>query len=129
MYPGAEEVPNGIDDDYDALVDESAVPTRYYSDADGDGYGTDPAILSIAPPPGYISQSGDCDDTPGAGALTYPGAPERCDAKDNDCDGSFDENLPLVTFADDDQDGFGDEKVKVCNDLRQLRCKCDWLLR
>jgi len=40
-------------------------------DADGDGYGRGPDCLGP-----------DCDDGDPA---TFPGAPERCDAKDNDC--------------------------------------------
>src|SRR5262249_7433239 len=34
--------------------------------------------------------SGDCRD---ADALSFPGAPERCDGLDNDCDGASDEGL------------------------------------
>jgi hypothetical protein len=51
-------------------------------DADGDG---------VSP------SEGDCDD---GDASVYPGAPEACDGKDNDCDGS----VPLDE-ADDDYDG------------------------
>jgi hypothetical protein len=42
----------------------SCVPTTYYRDFDGDGYG-DPrtSTSSCALPPGYVANSGDCDDT------------------------------------------------------------------
>ena len=52
----------------------------------------------------------DCDDTD---EDTYPGAPESPDYKDNDCDGTIDEN---TTLSDDDGDGYA-EVNNDCNDL------------
>jgi hypothetical protein len=51
---------------------------------------------------GYETCEGDCDD---GDLLTFPGAPERPDGADNDCDAEVDED---TIFADDDSDGYGE---------------------
>ena len=62
---------------------------RYFRDADGDGFGdTDAARLLCSPIEGFVSNDGDCDDSD---ATVHPGAAERCDGKDNNCDGQVDE--------------------------------------
>ena len=61
---------------------------------------------------GYIGAQ-DCRDDD---ALSYPGADERCDGVDNDCDGRTDEEdaVDATTFyADLDGDGFGDPDSPV----------------
>ena len=65
-------------------------------DLDGDGYTSDV----------------DCDDLDGG---VRPGASERCDGVDNDCDGEIDEDVvdPTLGYADADGDGFGDEDVRM----------------
>ncbi len=62
-----------------------------YRDGDGDGYGRDNDFIfdNGGNNPGYVSQSGDCNDFDNK---IYPGAPELCDGKDNDCDGRVDES-------------------------------------
>jgi hypothetical protein len=58
-------------------------------DNDGDGY----------------NSTVDCNDNDNT---IYPGAPEICDSKDNDCDGQIDEGLATTTyFLDADLDGYG----------------------
>ena len=65
VFPDADEVCNGIDDDCDGVPDADEVGE---TDADGDGYRT---------------CEGDCDDDE---AASFPGNPEVCDGLDNDCD-------------------------------------------
>jgi hypothetical protein len=74
--------PAGKADDTDAQPETT--------DADGDGYSED---------------EGDCDDND---PEIHPGADERCDGIDNDCDGEFDEEVQGTWYADADADGFGD---------------------
>ncbi len=108
VNPGAVETCNGVDDDCDTFVDDN--PTdglRFYADTDGDGHG-DPYALAVSctEPDGYVADAADCDDTD---ALSYPGAPELCDLRDNDCDGTVDDNAtdPRTYYRDADSDGFG----------------------
>lgn len=70
----------------------------YYTDADGDGYGTGTAQLyCVNPGAGYSTTAGDCDDNNNA---IYPGATEVCNGIDDDCSGTVDDNLtPLAAPA------------------------------
>lgn len=107
-----------------------AIPTTWYYDADGDGYGDNantllsctqplPTVVKIDPscidlPPFivcptrniyWVATGGDCNDND---ASIHPGAIEICDGKDNDCDGQVDEGLPTKTwYHDTDGDGYG----------------------
>ena len=77
VYPSADEVCDGKDNDCDGIVPEDEV------DEDGDG---------------WMICEGDCDDTD---PDTYPGAVELCDLKDNNCNGLVDDN-----YTDADSDGY-----------------------
>jgi hypothetical protein len=110
VHPGAREFCNGVDDDCDGSVDDSAVDALdWYADTDGDGYG-DAAAASAAcdAPAGSVADASDCDD---GDADVSPGADEYCDGIDNDCDISVDEDSAVdasTWFADGDADGYGD---------------------
>jgi hypothetical protein len=104
VYPGATEACNGVDDDCDAQIDESAGPT-WYRDADADGHGTaSTTTRACTRPSGYVATADDCDDTV---ASTFPGATELCNGRDDDCDGPIDEGVTTTYYADADADGFG----------------------
>jgi len=109
VNPDADELCNDIDDDCDTSIDEDATDVvTYYADTDEDGYG-DPAVTEDAclAPDGYIADNTDCDD---GTATTFPGADETCNAIDDDCDITVDEDpIDLGTYyADTDEDGYGD---------------------
>lgn len=79
--------------------------TAYYTDNDGDGYGTGEPQYGCEPIEGLVDLDGDCDDT---NAAINPGAAEVCDNLDNDCNGQADDGLPTTTYYEDaDGDGYG----------------------
>ncbi len=79
----------------------------YGLDGDGDGFGTDPLCLFAPTETHHAETLGDCDDSD---ALVAPGAEERCNGRDDDCDDAVDESEAVdcvVFFADADGDGYG----------------------
>ncbi|MBM4355446.1 MAG: hypothetical protein FJ109_16940 [Deltaproteobacteria bacterium] len=113
-YPGADELCNGKDDDCDGMVDEG------YPDSDSDGLHN--CIDDDDDDDGF-ADPGDCKPQDPA---IFPGAPETCDGKDNDCDFDVDESYPDADAdgqadcvdSDLDGDGVGNDKdncLKVSN--------------
>ncbi|MDP2309062.1 MAG: putative metal-binding motif-containing protein [Pseudomonadota bacterium] len=115
VNPGATEACNDRDDDCDGTTDEPDATgvTTWYADADGDTFGDAlSSTVSCDAPTAYVADGADCDD---AVASTFPGAAERCDEVDQDCDGTTDEDAVDVEafYADADGDSYGDAGVSV----------------
>jgi len=90
INPDATEVCDGVDNDCDGTVDDGVLAT-FYRDDDGDNFGDDTQpIQACAQPPGFVTDNTDCDD---GNPQRNPGATEFCDAIDNDCDGTVDDNV------------------------------------
>ena len=83
ISPRAEELCNGIDDDCNGERDFE-IDTNDWEDDDNDGY---PDATCAGG-----STRADCDDTD---PITFPMAEERCDFRDNDCDGTVDESCTM----------------------------------
>ncbi|MES2644500.1 MAG: FG-GAP-like repeat-containing protein, partial [Myxococcota bacterium] len=94
INPAATEVCDAAntDEDCDGLADDfsAAGLSTFYTDLDSDGYGSDTTGSYCDMPPGYVTESGDCDDTNPA---ISPSATEVCDAANTDenCDGLADD--------------------------------------
>jgi hypothetical protein len=113
VYPNAEELCDGLDNDCDSAVDEG-VGSTFYADADGDGFGDSAAeVLACEETAGIVADNTDCDD---GNANRYPGAPEVCDEVDNNCNDVVDEDALTTYFRDVDGDGFGttENSVEAC---------------
>ncbi len=70
-------------------------PEPELQDADADGFSSDE----------------DCDD---GDPFVYPGAPEHCNGRDDDCNGAIDDDATSATtlwYVDVDGDGFGDPET------------------
>jgi hypothetical protein len=106
IHPSATEVCNGLDDNCNSQTDEG-VQFIFYADADGDGFGNAAnSTQACAAPSGYVSNSTDCNDNIGAGAIN-PDATEICNGVDDNCNSQTDEGVKFIFYADADGDGFG----------------------
>jgi hypothetical protein len=116
VHPFAPESCNGVDDDCDGEADEELPSDArlWHPDGDGDGFG-DPEVgeFSCLAPSSWVEDGMDCDDTV---AQVHPGAEERCNGVDDDCDGLTDEPDAAdasTWYRDLDGDGFGSSTVAL----------------
>jgi len=131
IHPAAVEICDGIDNNCDGQKDgpNAEDASLWYLDLDQDGFGTQlyennvgcvqyedadadtvicEWVASCSGLPGYVPNSGDCDDSD---LMVNPDQHEVCDDVDNDCNGEIDEATALdavMWYADIDDDGFGD---------------------
>jgi hypothetical protein len=106
VFPGADEICDGVDQNCDGTVDEG-VTSEWFRDEDADGYGSTETTSACEAPAGFTDNADDCEDLNHA---VNPGADEICDGLDNDCDKDADSDAVDQTesYVDLDEDGYGD---------------------
>jgi len=132
IYPGADEICDGVDNNCDAAVDDDddaiTDQTLWYADSDGDGYGDYETTATSCEAPaatGWLEAYDgalDCDDSD---AAIKPGATELCDGIDNDCDEETSEDGTVTLNGADTYDNLqeaindagdvGDAVLVVCD--------------
>ncbi|MDX1752336.1 MAG: MopE-related protein, partial [Salinimicrobium sediminis] len=96
--------------------DQYEIESLIYSSS-GETFCPVPGSPFLIPECSSIDQDGDnftadvdCDDR---NSNIFPGATEICNHKDDDCDGTIDEDVNYIYYWDEDDDGYGDESRPV----------------
>lgn len=86
---------NGDGTGGDNFIRNFSIGNLYYTDADGDGYGTGSGVYQCTASAGLSALNGDCNDT---NPSVNPGRTEICNSFDDNCDGVIDMlSFPLGT--------------------------------
>jgi len=114
VFPGAQEVCNGVEDNCNNKIDEEGALNcqLFMYDGDSDSYGVtgnNKCLCAGDPVTKFVATKGsDCDDNKPA---VNPGVGEQCgDGVDNNCDGTTDSPGAIgcnMYFPDSDKDGYG----------------------
>jgi hypothetical protein len=88
---------DGKDNDCNGIVDNGLEPKSvYYKDADNDTFGGGSGSLQCGAFNGYVVKvDGDCND---GNDSVYPGATEKCNGVDDDCDAQMDEGYTAKDY-------------------------------
>jgi hypothetical protein len=111
-------LPKGFTDNLDDCNDgdDTVGPALdYWTDLDGDGYGSGPSFATCTPAATDVRLNGDCRAT---NANIHPGAEEICNDVDDNCDDLVDADDPLLSallYGDGDGDGFGDDADTIAS--------------
>ena len=95
IYPTADELCNGFDDNCDGLVDgdDATDGSTFFADFDGDGFGNPNMTKSACSvPDNYAEDDTDCND---ANEDISPNANEYCNGFDDNCDNIIDEDTAI----------------------------------
>ncbi|HEY0093410.1 MAG TPA: putative metal-binding motif-containing protein, partial [Archangium sp.] len=112
VHPGAPETCDGKDSNCSGDEEDATGKRGYYVDADGDDHGdVSRVVMACTRPAGTALEPGDCDDTD---ATVHPAAFElRCDGKDDNCNGTEDEQFLLGSSCKTE---LGCEGTRVCGE-------------
>ena len=110
IYPGADEICDGLDNDCNDFT-AIDVGTECYDD-DGDGYCESPPCVNTP------NTLGDCDDTDRT-RYPDPSIPEQVNGEDDNCDGRVDEGTVVY---DDDSDGYCESPPCVNSSKTESDC-------
>ena len=124
-FLGNVEVCDAQDNDCDGEADEALAISTYCTDADADGHGVSgkETARGCGVSKGFGVCDDDCNDE---NPLVYPGAAERCNNRDDNCDQRIDENARVVCgvgwcsrYAEGctSQCTPGPPRVEECNDF------------